>query len=102
MPPVAAAREAWGREINRIRSKIASGEAELSGPDAFAFHGNTNPYLADLQRGRQAMRESVSGEVARLRAELDELEAMPDAEVASWAVRTDHVRPRHSGGWLIV
>jgi len=102
MPPVQAARSAWGRRVGQLRSNIAAGEAELSAPDPYAFHGNGNPYLIDIQRSRRVALEATAGEVARLKGELDELEGMSDAEMTDWAVRTDRCRRRHQGGWLVV
>lgn len=99
--PVSVAREVWHRHMDRLKTKIADSERELSSPGTFAFMGNANPYAAETRRQHEAMNDMAWSEVRRLRDELASLSEMNDAEVADWAVRSGKVARHHTGGWML-
>lgn len=97
--PVVVARNALNKHMDVLKDKIANRE---NMPDPYRFAGNGNPYMGEMIRQRKAADQMAAAETERLKAELDSLGNLTDAEVVEWAVKGRRVARHVNGGWVAV
>jgi hypothetical protein len=97
--PVSLARHALHKRMDELNRKISSAD---NIPDPYQFAGNGNPYLADMVRQRRIMEEMAVAELEHVKAELERLGKLTDAEVVKWAVTCGKIGRSHNGGWVVI
>lgn len=85
LPSAQVARHHVGKEVSRLSLQAEQLTRQAEGPFPGAFAGNTNPYLADVHRGHEAMATQARNQLAEVRAELKKLEALDDYGAQEWA-----------------
>jgi hypothetical protein len=96
--PVSVARDALHKRMGELNRRLSSAD---NIPNPYQFAGNGNPYLADMIRQHQAMEEMAIAEIEQVKAELERLGKLTDAEAVRWAVTDGHIHRHANGGWVV-